>query len=96
MKADVRGNLYLSARAGYHALLVASLQPPVQRVVMVSEVEVLMRYRGATFELGCNEFVNGTVRRVASSSFPPAETLRAYHSLSAQRARSAATRVVGG
>jgi len=45
----------------YHALLVASLRPPVQRVVMVSKVEVLLRYRGRTFELGCNEFVDGTV-----------------------------------
>ena len=45
----------------YHALLVASLQPPVQRVVMVAKVEVLMRYRGRTFELGCNEFADGTV-----------------------------------
>ena len=45
----------------YHALLVASLQPPVQRVVMVAKFEVLVRYRGRTFELGCNEFADGTV-----------------------------------
>ena len=45
----------------YHALLVASLQPPVQRVVMVAKVEVLLRYRGRAFELGCNEFADGTV-----------------------------------
>ena len=29
----------------YHGLLVASLQPPVERVVMVAKLEVLARYR---------------------------------------------------
>jgi predicted glycogen debranching enzyme len=45
----------------YHGLLVASLQPPVQRVVMVAKVEVLARYRGGEYELGCNEFADGTI-----------------------------------
>jgi len=45
----------------YHALLAASLQPPVQRVVMVTKLEVLVRYRGKTYELGCNEFADGTI-----------------------------------
>jgi len=45
----------------YHGLLVASLQPPVQRVVMVAKVEALARYRGQQYELSCNEFVDGTI-----------------------------------
>src|SRR6266513_1933795 len=45
----------------YHGLLVASLQPPVQRVLMVSKVEVLVRYRNRSYELGSNEFAGGTI-----------------------------------
>ena len=45
----------------YHALLVASLRPPVQRVVMVAKLEIVARYRGETYELGCNEFADGTI-----------------------------------
>jgi predicted glycogen debranching enzyme len=45
----------------YHGLLVASLQPPVQRVVMVAKLEVLTRYRNRTYELGSNEFAGGTI-----------------------------------
>jgi predicted glycogen debranching enzyme len=45
----------------YHGLLVAALQPPVQRVVMVAKLEALARYRGCTYELGSNEFADGTI-----------------------------------
>jgi predicted glycogen debranching enzyme len=45
----------------YHGLLVASLQPPVQRVVMVAKVEVLAVYRASKYELGSNEFADGTI-----------------------------------
>ncbi|TLY58011.1 MAG: hypothetical protein E6K48_14075, partial [Gammaproteobacteria bacterium] len=45
----------------YHGLLVASLQPPVQRVLMVSKVEVHVRYRDRSYELGSNEFAGGTI-----------------------------------
>ena len=45
----------------YHGLLVASLQPPVQRVLMVSKVEVLVRYRNRSYELGSNEFAGGSI-----------------------------------
>ena len=45
----------------YHGLLVASLQPPVQRVVMVAKVEVLARYQAREYQLGCNEFADGTI-----------------------------------
>ncbi|MBV8307080.1 MAG: glycogen debranching enzyme N-terminal domain-containing protein, partial [Gammaproteobacteria bacterium] len=45
----------------YHGLLVASLQPPVQRVVMVAKLEVLARYRAREYPLSCNEFADGTM-----------------------------------
>jgi predicted glycogen debranching enzyme len=45
----------------YHGLLVASLQPPVQRVLMVAKLEVLARYDGRTYALGSNEYAGGTL-----------------------------------
>src|SRR6266853_703174 len=45
----------------YHGVLVASLRPPVQRVLMVAKVEPTVRYRGAEFRLGCSEFADGTL-----------------------------------
>jgi predicted glycogen debranching enzyme len=45
----------------YHGLLVASLRPPVQRVLMVAKLEVLVRYRAGVYELSSNEFADGTL-----------------------------------
>lgn len=45
----------------YHGLLVAALQPPVQRVVMVAKLEVRSRYREASYDLSSNEFADGTL-----------------------------------
>ena len=55
------GTLAQANTRRYHGLLVASLRPPVQRVVMVAKLEVLARYRGETYELSCNEFADGTI-----------------------------------
>jgi predicted glycogen debranching enzyme len=55
------GTLAQANTRRYHGLLVASLQPPVQRVVMVAKLEVLARYRDETYELSCNEFADGTI-----------------------------------
>ena len=55
------GTLAQANTRRYHGLLVASLRPPVQRVVMVAKLEVLARYRGGTYELSCNEFADGTI-----------------------------------
>ena len=55
------GTLAQASTRRYHGLLVASLRPPVQRVVMVVKLEVLARYRDETYELGCNEFADGTI-----------------------------------
>lgn len=45
----------------YHGLLVASLKPPVDRVVMVAKADITVGYCGRQFQLGCNEFMDGTI-----------------------------------
>ena len=45
----------------YHGLLVASLKPPVERVLMVAKLDAVAYYRGAHSELGANEFADGTL-----------------------------------
>jgi predicted glycogen debranching enzyme len=57
----------------YHGLLVASLRPPVERVVMVAKLDVTTRYRGEKYELACNEYADGTL---APRGF---ERLSAFH-----------------
>jgi predicted glycogen debranching enzyme len=45
----------------YHGLLVAALQPPVRRTVMVNALDESIRYRGSTFSLGTNRWKSGFV-----------------------------------
>jgi predicted glycogen debranching enzyme len=45
----------------YHGLLVASLKPPLERILMVAKADTLVRYRGAAHALACNEFAGGTI-----------------------------------
>ncbi len=45
----------------YHGWLVASLRPPVDRVVMVSKADVTVILDGRRYPLGCNEFADGTL-----------------------------------
>ena len=45
----------------YHGILVATLRPPLERVVMVAKVDTSVSYRGSRCELGCNEFADGTL-----------------------------------
>jgi predicted glycogen debranching enzyme len=55
------GTVGLANTRRYHGLLVASFKPPVDRLVLVSKVDITVRYRGETFSLTSNEFVDGTV-----------------------------------
>ena len=55
------GTLAQANTRRYHGLLLASLQPPVQRVLMVAKLEALARYRNCSYELGSNEFAGGTL-----------------------------------
>jgi len=45
----------------YHGLLVAALRPPVERTVMVSKIDIAVRYLGERIELGTNEYADGTI-----------------------------------
>jgi len=45
----------------YHALLVAALEPPVRRTVLVNGLDETIRYRGSTFSLGTNRWKSGFV-----------------------------------
>ena len=45
----------------YHAFLMASLAPPVERTLLVAKVEVTIEYLGRRYPLTSNEFADGTV-----------------------------------
>ena len=45
----------------YHAFLMASLAPPVERTLLVAKVDVSVRYLGRLYRLSANEFADGTV-----------------------------------
>jgi predicted glycogen debranching enzyme len=45
----------------YHGLLVAALQPPVKRTVLVNGLDEIVRYRGTSFSLGTNRWKSGFV-----------------------------------
>ncbi len=45
----------------YHGLLVATLKPPVDRVVTLAKVDEQVRYAQGMFALGSNEFADGTI-----------------------------------
>jgi len=45
----------------YHGLLVASLQPPVQRTLLLAKADLAVRYQGRNVELGANEFSDGVI-----------------------------------
>src|SRR5688572_29425258 len=42
----------------YHGLLVASLHPPVNRVVLVSKLDETIKIAGESFQLGSNQYPN--------------------------------------
>ena len=45
----------------YHGLLVAALQPPVGRVLMLAKLEESVQADGRSFALSCNEYAGGFV-----------------------------------
>jgi predicted glycogen debranching enzyme len=45
----------------YHGLLLASLNPPVQRTLLVAKLDVTATYRGTSYPLATNEFADGTI-----------------------------------
>src|SRR5262245_20357528 len=55
------GTVALANTRRYHGLLVASFKPPVDRLVLVSKVDIEVEYRGQRYALTSNEFADGTV-----------------------------------
>jgi len=55
------GTVALANTRRYHGLLVASFKPPVDRLVLVSKVDVEVLYRGRRYALTSNEFGDGTL-----------------------------------
>src|SRR5581483_8610315 len=45
----------------YHGLLTAALQPPGDRTLLVAKLDETLWSGPAPFELGCNEYQNGTI-----------------------------------
>lgn len=45
----------------YHGLLVAAMRPPVERTLLVSRLDVAVRYGDVDASLGTNEYLDGTV-----------------------------------
>lgn len=45
----------------YHGFLMASLKPPVERVLLVAKIDISVEYLGRTHALGSNEFEGGVI-----------------------------------
>jgi len=55
------GTVSLANTRRYHALLIAALRPPVDRVALVAKLDVTATYGGAHVPLATNEFDDGTI-----------------------------------
>ena len=55
------GTIAGTATRRYHALLVAALQPPVMRTVLVNGFDESVRYLGASYSLSTNRWMSGFV-----------------------------------
>jgi predicted glycogen debranching enzyme len=57
----------------YHGMLIASFTPPIERVLLLAKLEVTAYYLERCFELGANEYADGTV---APAGFVHIESFR--------------------
>jgi predicted glycogen debranching enzyme len=55
------GTVALANTRRYHGLLVAAFKPPVDRLVLVSKVDLDVTYRGLRYSLTTNEYADGTL-----------------------------------
>jgi predicted glycogen debranching enzyme len=55
------GTVALANTRRYHGLLVASLAPPVQRMLLVAKTDIRVEYLGLEADLTANEFADGTI-----------------------------------
>ena len=55
------GTIALANTRRYHAFLMASLAPPVERTLLVAKIDVTVEYLGAAHPLFANEFAGGAI-----------------------------------
>ncbi len=55
------GTIALANTRRYHAFLTASLNPPVERTLLVAKIDVIASYRGGIYPLSANEFAGGAI-----------------------------------
>src|SRR5258708_31091749 len=55
------GPLALASSRRYHAFLMASLAPPVQRTLLVAKIDLSVEYLGQQTDLTANEFAGGAI-----------------------------------
>ena len=55
------GTVALANTRRYHAFLTASLNPPVERTLLVAKIDVSASYRGGIYPLSANEFAGGAI-----------------------------------
>jgi predicted glycogen debranching enzyme len=55
------GTIALANTRRYHAFLMASLDPPVERTLLVAKVDVTVEYLGRAYPLFANEFAGGAL-----------------------------------
>jgi predicted glycogen debranching enzyme len=55
------GTVALANTRRYHAFLMASLTPPVQRTLLVAKIDLSVEYLGVKTDLGTNEFTGGAI-----------------------------------
>jgi len=55
------GTVALANTRRYHAFLMASLAPPVQRTLLVAKIDLSVEYLGVKTDLGTNEFAGGAI-----------------------------------
>ena len=55
------GTIAGSLTRRYHGLLVAALEPPVKRTLLVTKLDETVRYRATTLDLATNRWASGTI-----------------------------------
>lgn len=55
------GTVALANTRRYHAFLMASMAPPVERTLLVSKIELSVEYQGRQVDLTANEFLGGII-----------------------------------
>ena len=55
------GTVALANTRRYHAFLMASLDPPVERTLVVAKIDLIAEYLGERYPLAANEFAGGAI-----------------------------------